>query len=416
MSRKNKRNKMNSFKSKIKSLISKRNILLTFLFLSLSNVSTAQWQDTNGPSGGNVVYSLAISGTNIFAGTWNGVFLSTDNGNSWTAMNTGIPPNTYIFSLAVSGTNIFAGTDGSGIFLSTNNGNSWVAMNTGLTNLTVRALAVSGNNIFAGTQGDGVFISSNNGGSWSAVNSGFPTLDIRSFAVSGTNIFAGTFYSGVFLTQTNGNNWTGINNGLPSYTYVPSLAINGTNIFAGTYNGLFVSSNNGSSWTKLNNGMSDTLFTSIATIGSNIFAGTYDGGVFLSTNNANSWTIENTGLTTSGHYVHAFAVTETDIFVGTETNVFKRSLSDFGIVGIEESQQDINFILYPNPAESTLNIQVTSAKPKQKIEITDMLGHGIYTSTINEKINVDISDFASGVYFVKLYDKSTVGIKRFIKQ
>ena len=46
-------------------------------------------------------------------------------------------------SLAVSGTNLFAGTYGGGVFLSTNNGTSWTAVNTGLTNTDVYALAVS---------------------------------------------------------------------------------------------------------------------------------------------------------------------------------------------------------------------------------------------------------------------------------
>lgn len=66
---------------------------------------------TNGPYGG-YVYSLAVSGTNLFAGTYGGgVFLSTNNGTSWTEVNSGLT-NTYVWSLAVSGTNLFAGTLG----------------------------------------------------------------------------------------------------------------------------------------------------------------------------------------------------------------------------------------------------------------------------------------------------------------
>ncbi|MCK7528688.1 MAG: hypothetical protein MZV64_69590 [Ignavibacteriales bacterium] len=65
-----------------------------------------------------------------------GVFLSTNNGTSWTAVNTGLT-NTNVRALAVSGTNLFAGTDGGGVFLSTNNGTSWTAVNTGLTNTNV---------------------------------------------------------------------------------------------------------------------------------------------------------------------------------------------------------------------------------------------------------------------------------------
>jgi hypothetical protein len=48
--------------------------------------------------------------------------------------------------------NLFASTTG-GVFLSTNNGESWKAVNTGLTDTDVRALALAGTNLFAGTWG-----------------------------------------------------------------------------------------------------------------------------------------------------------------------------------------------------------------------------------------------------------------------
>ncbi len=50
----------------------------------------AQWMQTNGPYGGSIV-SFAVSGTNLFAATGSGGFLSTNNGTSWTEVNTGLP-------------------------------------------------------------------------------------------------------------------------------------------------------------------------------------------------------------------------------------------------------------------------------------------------------------------------------------
>lgn len=64
--------------------------------------------------------------------------------------------NTIVQSLSVSGSNLFAGTSG-GVFLSTNNGTSWTAASTGLTTVDVLSLAVSGTNLFAGTYGDGLW-------------------------------------------------------------------------------------------------------------------------------------------------------------------------------------------------------------------------------------------------------------------
>jgi len=172
--------------------------LLSFfaaVFLLGAQSLQAQWIQTNGPYEGDV-RCFAVSGSNLFAGTFgDGVFLSTNNGTSWTAVNTGLT-DTLVLSLAVSGSNLFAGTGG-GVFLSTNNGTSWTAVNTGLTNTSVHSLAVNGTNLFAGTAG-GVFLSTNNGTSWTAVNTGLTRTFVLSLAVSGSNLFAGTDGGGVW--------------------------------------------------------------------------------------------------------------------------------------------------------------------------------------------------------------------------
>jgi hypothetical protein len=150
--------------------------------------------------------------TSLFAGTDGGVFLSTDNGGSWVAVNTGLT-NPNVRTIAVSpsvggGTNVIAGTWGGGVFLSTDNGTNWAVINTGLTNTDVFALAVSsdaasGTNLFAGTLGGGVFLSTNTGTAWTAVNTNLADLYVQALAVSQNgaataNLFAGTASQGVW--------------------------------------------------------------------------------------------------------------------------------------------------------------------------------------------------------------------------
>jgi hypothetical protein len=131
-------------------------ILLQFLGF-YNSVSQAQWVQTTGPYKG-IVTCFALSGTNIFAGTYGGVYLSTNNGTSWTQTNYGLPTmNSDLLAFAISGTYIFAGTF-YGVFLSTNNGTIWTAVNNGLPNYSqIYALAVNGTNLFAGTYGAGVW-------------------------------------------------------------------------------------------------------------------------------------------------------------------------------------------------------------------------------------------------------------------
>jgi hypothetical protein len=179
-----------------------RTNIVFFMLIVAVNMCNAQWVQINGPLGSDV-RCFATLETNLFAGTlYDGVFLSTNDGENWTQVNGGLT-NTSVYALAVSpngagGTNLFAGT--SGVFLSTNNGANWTAA--GLADKIIVALAVSGTSLFAGTTyySGGVFRSSDNGASWTQVNSGMTDMNVRAFAVSGPNLFAGTEWGGVFLS------------------------------------------------------------------------------------------------------------------------------------------------------------------------------------------------------------------------
>ncbi|MCK9211002.1 MAG: hypothetical protein M0P61_09230 [Ignavibacteriaceae bacterium] len=75
----------------------------------------AQWIKTNGPTGATI-YTLAASGTNLFAGEYGKIFLSTDRGTSWG----NITPNIFYLTeyryLFINQTGVYVGTGGSGVF------------------------------------------------------------------------------------------------------------------------------------------------------------------------------------------------------------------------------------------------------------------------------------------------------------
>ncbi len=99
------------------------------------------------------VYSLVVCDSTLFAGTYEGVFLTTNNGRSWT--NSGLE-NTYVHTLAISGSTVFAGTD-SGVFLSTNTGKNWIAVSSNLTYKRILSFAINNGDLFAGTSAGGVW-------------------------------------------------------------------------------------------------------------------------------------------------------------------------------------------------------------------------------------------------------------------
>ena len=141
-----------------------------------------------------------------------GVFLSSDEGNTWTCMNTGWEqvnendPFMSVYSLTVMGGNIFAGTGGNGMFISTDTGANWSdSMFPGMDEATVNILVASGSNLFAGMSGYygssayGIYLSTNNGVNWSNVSTAaLSSSTISSLAISDGFLFVGTNGSGVW--------------------------------------------------------------------------------------------------------------------------------------------------------------------------------------------------------------------------
>jgi len=312
-----------------------KRIFALVILVNIVSVTNAQWVQTNGPLGGIVeafaILPNATGGTNLFAGVIRGgVYLSTNNGANWTAVDSGLT-NKIVQTLAVSGANLFAGTDGGGVFRSTNNGTIWTAVNTGLTNMNVTKLFVSGANFFAAIKNGGVFLSTNNGANWTKVDVGFSGNEkenIIGFAASGSNTYALSM-EGVYLFNDNNNSWT-------EYAFYKnsnivllanSMTVIGSSIIVGDLNIIWRSTDFGNTWTNNIQLPTKSPIYSFLVDGTYIYAGTQNGGIFLSTDNGMSWTQMNSGFETRNS-VLALAVSPngsggTNIFAGTWAGVFR---------------------------------------------------------------------------------------------
>jgi len=83
------------------------------VFLSEDNGTS--WQASNTGLPDFAVFSLsdlAVNETRVILGSYMGVYLSANGGASWTAINSGLPSEPSIYALAVSESNLFAGTEG----------------------------------------------------------------------------------------------------------------------------------------------------------------------------------------------------------------------------------------------------------------------------------------------------------------
>ncbi|MCL6100535.1 MAG: T9SS type A sorting domain-containing protein [Bacteroidetes bacterium] len=353
-----------------------RKIILLLITIPSICLSQKFWEQTNGPYGG-AIWSTAIDlDGNIWAGTSNGIFRSTNNGENWSRIILG-PAFTPVRSFAFNpnGQMYFAGWY---VYKSIDKGMHWNQLDhnkvQGIICLTIN----SNGDIFAGSSnGEGVFRSADNGENWMKTNSGFPQqIYIYSLVIDhNQNIYAGT-NEGIFKSTDNGNNWTKIYNS--NQDFILSLAINSngdifvakfktilksTNkgvswvvinttasavnsitidsmgrIFAGTDNGICKSDDNGENWTLINGGLTNTDVLSLSANANNdIFAGTYGGGIFCFTKHSSNWIEKNMGLTAnnitslvinSGGYIFAADQNGGGIFRSSDNgNTWKKSLN-----------------------------------------------------------------------------------------
>lgn len=85
------------------------------------------------------------------------------------------------------------------------------------------------------------------------------------------------------------------------------------------------------------------------------------------------------------------------------------------VLGTEDFQ-NVKFNLFPNLANSQITVQLSDASTSYKLEIYDVSGKKVYASEIQNTANINVSDFASGAYLVKLTSDSNSSVVRFVKQ
>jgi hypothetical protein len=409
-------------------------LLLIFGLTSVNAISQNSWQLV-GSTDMTVVSAITIS-TNgyMYAGTDNGVFCSTDNGDNWTKIDTGLT-NQYVYTIAISPNGyMFAGTSGGGVFLSTDNGNNWEEKNDSLLNLFIGSLAINADGyVFAGSIGGGtavgVFLSTDNGNKWTQTSTSVGDWIHGLVIDKSGHVLAGSLGIGVLHSTDNGTNWVNLN---LNASVRPVSVDDSNHIYAGTdYKGIYRSTNEGTDWVDINTGLPYTSFAVLSIVFNtrgHIYAGTGPGvmgggaGVFFSTDNGTNWTEFNTGLTNL--QVHTLAIdTGGYIFAGTNGGLFRSVEST---TGTEKSAEHYpcSFALkqnYPNPFNPSTVIGYKLAINCQVIlKIRDMLGREIET-LINERQNAgdhsvtfNAMNLPSGMYFYQLNAGSFTETKKLV--
>ncbi|MBN1408868.1 MAG: T9SS type A sorting domain-containing protein [Calditrichaceae bacterium] len=281
-------------------------------FIYKSTDEGKNWEILNTETTPKWITCLLIpNGTNtLYAGTsGNGIFRSDDRGLTWTDISDHSAGMQYWQITAMTADangHIFAGMWGEhGIYKSTDGGDSWFPVNTGLSlngNSKVISFAFSkSGNIYVSAASSGVYMSTNGGDSWNSIGSLLPTIDkLRDIIYTQSdNLFIAIHGQGVFRTSNNGSTWTDVTNGMSTLNMTLLNITPDGGILCGNYSDVYLSTDEGASWNQIDQNVTVSRSEAIFSFQSDnpiVLMGTLGQGIFRTENYGGSWTEANNGF------------------------------------------------------------------------------------------------------------------------
>jgi photosystem II stability/assembly factor-like uncharacterized protein len=257
--------------------------LILFIILGFASNAYSQWVQCNGPDGGYIT-CFAMQGNGILAGTPDGIYATSDQGDNW---NWTFPQlgSIGINDIAISpdGT-ILAATNGKGVMYSTSQSSTWL-QGSGALAYPQRLMVSRSDNYFA--LESNVYKSTDHGASWHKSGGGLSPISGAICQDSSGVIYAAGY--GTFSASTDeGETWWQPQPGLEAaYCYDLQADASG-NLFAVTSTFTYRSTDHGQNWTALSvASSSDPVSRLSAQPGVDYAAGYW--GFYHSTDNGDTW-------------------------------------------------------------------------------------------------------------------------------
>lgn len=206
-----------------------------------------------------ILFSAAFIGVNAFCQppkTETGVFMSTDQGETWKPAGTGLPDDLGISSWIVARNNaVFMTTFLNGVYRSFD-GKSWDRIGNGLPkDIVAEAITVHGNSLFIGSHAKGIFASHDNGNTWKEASTGLDNRNVRCFYSLDNKLFAGT-EKGIYASENDGVSWKHLTEDMLINNFEEADGV----LLASTNRGTLRSENRGGTWASVLSS-SDSVFT-----------------------------------------------------------------------------------------------------------------------------------------------------------
>lgn len=274
-----------------------------------SGDSGITWQQINNGLQTSNINKISINQNKLFIATDAGIYISVDQGDSWT-LNTQV--GGAIRDMQFNLVAIVAASANYGLIKTNTMGSSWGIMTNGLPNLPHLMYFIKkiDSYLYAGSN-DGLFISEDSAETWLQIKTDFLNdWNITSIISLGNNKMLccanSTGFAGhIYYSNDNGFNWSLIN--LPFNGSYSRLSVKGTRIVAvGDGSGNFVnpiitSSDSGATWTPMsingiNSGSLGLFINDVFVFNDQIsLVGVDQENIYRTTNIGGSWTNTNSG-------------------------------------------------------------------------------------------------------------------------
>jgi photosystem II stability/assembly factor-like uncharacterized protein len=208
------------------------------------------------------VWSLSSpNNRHLYAGTNNGLYVSTDLGKTWALRNDGFDEGITVSQVSLVNNNLLASTGtlrspGSGVFRFDKKSNKWQKFGAGLpSSVTVNSLVLKDEILIAATaafDGDksGVYVSQNFGETWFSTN--FTSSEANLLLLSNNNeLYVGTEGAGVWHSKDL-KNWTSVSSGIRNWDVFSIYETKGLDLLAATSNGIWRLKSQTNVWLKPN--------------------------------------------------------------------------------------------------------------------------------------------------------------------
>ncbi len=375
----------------------------------LGTAGNGTWSLSGTAPGDHPVLSLTrYDASTILAGTANGQIYEVDNLgvlNPDAVFSANMPASAQIWSLAVDGSTVYAGTN-AGLHRTADGGTTWT---TAIAGKDVRSVIVASNGtIFAGTFGFGVYKSTDGGLTFDTSNQNISGKVINALTEDPDNdaIIAGTFGTGVSITNNFGTSWY---YGAIPQDFITCLDYSSDGVlYAGTHgDGVYRSYDNGNTFHKLP-GLPDDIAYAVRIDGdNNIFVSFWMNGIYASSDLGDSWAYLGLG----GYGVSAlYPGANGSLIAGTQSGKF--IVNNSPLLSAKDETVPAVYSLgqnYPNPFNPATTINYSIANPGfVSLKVYDILGREVAVLASEFKqagkytVNFKASNLPSGVYIYSL--------------